>query len=234
MNKIVRIRIVYEGVDLPDEEMECLENSTAEFFVYDWMKDVALEGIRFFDRGDGKEFFPEDYHEEPFDRGYKDLYWWYEREQDYGKIVTFKATKPAEAHVRYRRSPTRVVLILNLDTVQEVVDPNRSYLYCQEMTYNANKRYFAEGNRFYFDLKDDVTFGVVTEAGSEIGLYVNGAERPLTARLPQNDGKDLLIFGTMDEDDGYGGTDKGPGEHIFLDAMEVTAEFYRKEKRRGA
>ena len=192
---------------------------------------MELSSIAFFDLEGNEPVEPKDLQIKELDRSYKDLYWWYQREEDYQRIVSFTVTQPTRVVATYTRSSKRVVLIIDTKALGKDIDLSASYLYCQEMTYNNSKCRFEDGPRFYFDLKDDMTFVLVVSTGTNAVMELDGATHYCTFRKRISVGWDLLVFGTLDEDDGYGDTIKGEGEHILLQNTESIVRFLPQDQK---
>ena len=229
--KSVQILVDYLGSDLPSETDQYPLGSVFELSVLAWHHEMELSSIAFFDLEGNEPVGPKDLQIKELDRSYKDLYWWYQREEDYQRIVSFTVTQPTRVVATYTRSSKRVVLIIDTKALGKDIDLSASYLYCQEMTYNNSKCRFEDGPRFYFDLKDDMTFGLVVSTGTNVDMELDGATHHCTIRKRISAGWDLLVFGTLDEDDGYGDTIKGEGEHILLQNTESIVRFLPQDQK---
>ena len=217
--KEVTIAICYHGVNFTDTEDTYPFGNTFSEMVYEWFERSELDRIEFVEMDSGKAITPTILNIRDYDRSHKDLYWWYSRYEDYGKIIEFRMDRSLIINVYYKEKEDRVALKVDVSSIKEVLydEAKASYLYCQEMTYNDSKCHFNDNDIFYFDLEDDMTFGVCVKTGSKIRMLLNGEPHEPTKVQPSLlEGYDIVLFGTLDESDIMGDTMKGEGEHIRL------------------
>lgn len=150
----------------------------------------------------GNEIQLEDCVIEEKDRSYKDLYWYYNRNEDYWMNISF--TMPnhdvfIKAH--YVVNDQASILSVDVSKIAHLLDKTKpSYLYCFEETYNGSRHTFIENDLFHYNINDVLTFGIYLKEPANLLMEIKDKfYKPVCVDEKQN----LYIFGSLDEDDGW-------------------------------
>lgn len=165
-----------------------------------------------------------------YERPYKDLYWFYSRNQDYFDVFSFVVPSyPLKVIVTYKRGDSISRMHVDLSKIGDILykdDLKANYLYCYEETYNCARHYFAEGDIYFYPLGSSMTFAITLKRKANIKLRLEDKTFS-PSEVRQEDGRFIYTFGSLDEMDDDDFAHKG--NPIYLDSLDTEAVFFIEE-----
>ena len=207
--------IYHNGVTYPflcsgmKEDLIYEEGVEFEYSAFLWHNEYDLESIRIEDQF-GNPFKPKGLSIKDDDRSHKDLYWFYSRNQNYWREVSFiMPSHPVRVIFNYVRSKETAVLKTDLSEISGFLlkgsDKSKlSCLYCYEETANLSRHYFKEEDIYFYPIGSSMTFVFALARRVDLRLSFEGEIYPPTqVREVVQDGESVYLytFGSLEEMD---------------------------------